>query len=123
PYYGTSGINVTSLKCLSPARQGGVLAFAVNILGMLQSVARYLLLPLAIIGGWFAARRNWAITSLLFVTIFYYLVPGSLAHTEIRYVLTLHWLLPILAGLAVVTFGQLIRNRRPPPVQPVGDPA
>jgi len=123
PYYGTSGINVTSAKCLSPARQGGVLAFAVNLLGMLQSVARYLLLPLAIIGGWFAARRNWAITSLLFATIFYYLVPGSLAHSEIRYVLTLHWLLPIFGGIAVVAFARLIRNRRSFPVQPVGDPA
>jgi hypothetical protein len=90
---------------------------------MLQSVARYLLLPLAIVGGWFAVRRNWAITSLLFATIFYYLVPGSLAHTEIRYVLTLHWLLPIFAGLAVVALGRLIRNRRSSRVRPVGDPA
>ena len=42
PYYGTSGINVTSRKCLSPARQGGFLALMVNVLGMMQSVARYL---------------------------------------------------------------------------------
>src|SRR5947208_647258 len=76
------------------------------------SATRYALLPLAVIGCWFAARQNWMITSLLFATIFYYLVPGTLAHTEIRYVLTLHWLLPIFAGLAVVTLGQFIRNRR-----------
>jgi hypothetical protein len=100
-----------------------VLGFAVNVLGMLQSVARYLLLPLAIAGGWMAVRRNWAITSLLFATILYYLGPGCLAHTEIRYVLTLHWLLPIFAGLAVVAFGQMIRNRRSSHVRPVGDPA
>ncbi len=112
PYYGTSGINVTSRKCLSPDRQGGVLGFMVNALGMLQSIARYVLLPLAAIGCWFAARRNWLITSLLFATIFYYLVPGSLAHTEIRYVLTIHWLLPIFAGLTVSTTGQFIRDRR-----------
>src|SRR5205085_11549971 len=30
PYSGTSGINVTSGKCLSPERQGGVLALGVN---------------------------------------------------------------------------------------------
>jgi hypothetical protein len=52
------------------------------------------------------------ITSLFFATIFYYLVPGTSAHTEIRYVLTLHWLLPIFAGLALVTVGQFIRDHR-----------
>jgi hypothetical protein len=123
PYYGTSGINVTSRKCLSPARQGGALGLFVNALGMLQSVTRYALLPLAAIGCWFAARQNWMITSLLFATIFYYLVPGTLAHTEIRYVLTLHWLLPIFAGLALVTSVQFLRDRRKPHAQPLGDPA
>jgi hypothetical protein len=123
PYYGTSGINVTSRKCLSPARQGGALGLVVNALGMLQSVTRYALLPLAAIGCWFAARQNWMITSLFFATIFYYLVPGTLAHTEIRYVLTLHWLLPIFAGLALVSLGQFIRDRRSPHLKRVGDPA
>lgn len=121
PYYGTSGINVTSRKCLSPARQGGALGLLVNALGMWQSVARYLLLPLAAIGCWFAARQNWMITSLLFATIFYYLVPGTLAHTEIRYVLTVHWVLPIFAGLAVVTLGSFIRRRRSTNPDAVGD--
>jgi hypothetical protein len=116
PYYGTAGINVTSRKCLSPARQGGPIALAVNVLGMMQSVSRYLLLPLVIIGCVIAVRRDWLITSLFFATIFYYLVPGTLAHTEIRYVLTLHWLLPIFAGLAVITLAQAIRERgRPRP--------
>jgi 4-amino-4-deoxy-L-arabinose transferase-like glycosyltransferase len=112
PYYGTAGINVTSRKCLTPAWQGGVLAIGVNVLGMFQSVARYLLLPLAAIGCWLAARRDWLISSLLFATMFYYLVPGTFAHSEIRYVLMLHWLLPIFAGLTVVTVGQTLRNRR-----------
>jgi 4-amino-4-deoxy-L-arabinose transferase-like glycosyltransferase len=106
PYYGTAGINVTSRKCLSPARQGGFPGALVNVLGMLQSVSRYALLPLAIIGCWLAARRDWLISSLLFTTIFYYLVPGTFAHSEIRYVLMLHWLLPIFAGLTVVTLAQ-----------------
>jgi hypothetical protein len=30
-------------------------------------------------------------------------VPGTVAHTEIRYVLTLHWILPIFAGVTVIT--------------------
>jgi 4-amino-4-deoxy-L-arabinose transferase-like glycosyltransferase len=112
PFYGTSGINVTSRKCLSPARQGGALALIVSVLGMMQSIARYALLPFAIVGCWFAARANWALTSLFFATIFYYLVPGTLAHTEIRYVLTLHWILPIFAGLSVVTLLTCVRQRR-----------
>jgi 4-amino-4-deoxy-L-arabinose transferase-like glycosyltransferase len=117
PYCGTSGINVTSRKCLSPARQGGVLALGVNLLGMIQSVTRYLLLPLAVIGCWFAARTNWSLTSLLLATIVYYLVPGTIGHAEIRYVLTLHWILPILAGLAVITLPTFIAvSKRPAPV-------
>jgi hypothetical protein len=120
PYYGTSGINVTSRKCLSPARQGGLLALIVNVLGMIQSVTRYALLPLAIAGCWFAARANWPLASLLLATIFYYLVPGTLAHTEIRYVLTLHWILPIFAGLAVVTLLNFIQPGRWPHTR-VGD--
>jgi hypothetical protein len=123
PYYGTSGINVTSRKCLSPARQGGVLAVGVNVLGVLQSVARYILLPLAVLGCWFAARKDSLILSLLFATIFYYLVPGTIAHTEIRYVLSLHWLLPIFAGLAVMTLVPFARRRRAFHAKPVGGPA
>jgi hypothetical protein len=112
PYYGTAGINVTSRKCLSPAWQGGVVEMVVNVLGMFQSVARYLLLPVAAIGCWLAARKDWLISSLLFATMFYYLVPGTFAHTEIRYVLTLHWLLPIFAGVTVVALGQRVLSRR-----------
>ncbi len=101
PYYGTSGINVTARKCLSPQRQSGLLAIAVNVLGMIQSVTRYLLLPLAVAGGWLAWRRNWRMTLPLLATIFYYLVPGTFAHTEIRYVLPVHYLLPIFAAVTI----------------------
>lgn len=121
PYCGTSGINVTSRKCLSPARQGGVLALVVNGLGMAQSVTRYALLPLVIIGCGFAARTNWPVTSLFLATILYYLVPGTVGHAEIRYVLTLHWILPIFAGMAIVSLAALVRRRRSPPPLPVGD--
>lgn len=97
---GTSGINVTSLKCLPPQWQGGVVAFGVNALGMLQSVVRYLFLPLAAFGIYVATRRNWRISALLLVTVLYYLVPGTAAHTEIRYVLPMHGILIVFASAA-----------------------
>ena len=100
PYTGISGINVTSQKCLPPERQGGVLAFAVNTLGMIQSVARYLFLPLAALGMFLALRRDWRVSCILLVTILYYLVPGTAAHTEIRYVLPMHALLTVFAAHA-----------------------
>lgn len=98
PNTGTSGINVTSAKCLSPAQQGGVLAFAVNVLGAIQSAVRYLFLPLAAFGLWRAIRFDWRLSCILLVTIVYYLVPGTVAHTEIRYVLPMHGLLTVFAG-------------------------
>ena len=101
PYCGVSGINVTSEKCLSPAWQGGVVAFGANVLGMIQSVTRYLFLPLAAFGIYVAARRNRIATVVFLVTILYYLVPGTAAHTEIRYVLPMHGLLTVFAAAAV----------------------
>jgi 4-amino-4-deoxy-L-arabinose transferase-like glycosyltransferase len=107
PYCGIAGINVTSSKTLSPARQGGAVAFAVNVLGMIQSVTRYLFLPLAAFGIYVAARRDLVATGVFLVTILYYLVPGSAAHTEIRYVLPMHGLLFVFAGLAIDRLLQL----------------
>ncbi len=98
PYTGISGINVTSQKCLPPERQAGVLAFAVNALGSIQSLVRYLFLPLAALGMFLALRRDWRVSCILLVTILYYLVPGTAAHTEIRYVLPMHGLLTVFAG-------------------------
>lgn len=101
PYSATSGINVTSKKTLAPQWQGGLLAAGVNVLGMIQSVVRYLFLPLAALGIYLTARRDWRLACLLLVTVFYYLVPGTAAHTEIRYVLPMHGLLIVFAGAAV----------------------
>lgn len=101
PYCGTSGINVTSRKCLSPQWQEGVIGGAVNLLGMIQSVVRYLFLPLAAFGIFVAARIDWRLTCLLLVTVLYYLVPGTTAHTEMRYVLPMHGLLIVFAGIAM----------------------
>lgn len=106
PYTGVSGINVTSAKCLPPRLQGGVLGFGVNVLGMIQSVTRYLFLPLAALGIYAGTRRDWRMSCLLLVTVLYYLVPGTAAHTEIRYVLPMHGVLIVFAGVGV---NQVIR--------------
>jgi hypothetical protein len=109
-----AGFNVTSAKTLPPAWQGGVVALGVNVLGMIQSVTRYLFLPLAALGIYLAARRDILATGVFVVTILYYLVPGTAAHTEIRYVLPMHGLLFVFAGLAGDTLLQRllqIRNR------------
>ena len=105
PYAGSTGINVTSSKCLPPHWQGGVIAAGVNLLGMIQSVTRYLLLPLAAFGLFVAMRKDWRVSCVLLVTILYYLVPGTIAHTEIRYVLPMHALLVVFAGCAFTIQG------------------
>lgn len=112
PYYGSSGINCTSKKCLSPRWQGGLLALAVNVLGMIQSVYRYLALPFMACGIWLGLRRNSQMTWLLLTTVFYYLVPGTAAHTEIRYVLPMHATLVVFAGLALSRLAQALYRVR-----------
>lgn len=112
PYYGSPGINCTSTKCLPPKWQGGVLAFAVNILGMMQSVFRYVALPLMACGIWLALRRDWEISWLLLATVFYYLVPGSAAHTELRYVLPMQAVLLVFAGFALCRLVEIIDGAR-----------
>src|ERR1041385_4598210 len=112
PYCASSGVNVTSPKCLPANRQGGVIGLAVNVLGMIQSVVRYLFLPLAALGIYFGVRRDWRLTGLMMVTVLYYLVPGTAAHTEIRYVLPMHGLLIVFAGVAIEWFSHAKTQRR-----------
>lgn len=100
-YYGSPGINCTSKKCLPLHWQGGLLAVFVNLLGMAQSVFRYLALPLMVCGIWFGLRRDKEMSWLLLATVFYYLVPGSFAHTELRYVLPMQAVLLVFAGFVV----------------------
>lgn len=111
PYYGSAGINVTSKKCLPPERQGGVVALIVNLLGMAQSVGRYLLLPLVAFGIFFGLRRNPTATALLLTAVFYYLVPGTAAHTEIRYMLPMHGLLIVFGGMGLTRLVDLTVKR------------
>jgi 4-amino-4-deoxy-L-arabinose transferase-like glycosyltransferase len=109
PYTGVSGINVTSKKCLPEHWQSGFLATSVNVLGAIQSVARYLFLPFAAFGIYAALRSDWRLSCLLLVTVLYYLVPGTAAHTEMRYVLPMHGILIVFASVGIV---QLIRKIR-----------
>jgi hypothetical protein len=85
-------------------------ALGVNVLGMIQSVVRYLFLPLAAFGIYVAARRDWRIACVLLVTVLYYLVPGTFAHTEIRYVLPMHGVLIVFAGAGIDKLISVIRG-------------
>src|SRR3989442_537435 len=109
--YGSAGINVTSKKCLPPQWQGGTLAFLVNVLGMFQSVLRYLLLPLMIVGVFLAFRLDRRTTALMMATVFYYLVIGSLIHTHIRYGLPMQALLTIFGGVTLSSGLNCLRKR------------
>jgi len=110
--YGSAGINVTSSKCLPGQWQGGIAALFVNGLGMLQSVLRYILLPLMILGAVLAFRLDWRTTGLILATVFYYLVVGSMMHTHIRYGLPMHALLTIFAGLALWRIKEFVISRK-----------
>ncbi len=108
--YGSAGINITSKKCLPPQWQGGMLAFFVNLLGMFQSVLRYVLLPLMIVGVFLAFRLDRGTSALMMTTVFYYLVIGSLIHTHIRYGLPMQALLTIFGGLTLSSGLNRLRN-------------
>jgi hypothetical protein len=111
PYYGSSGFNVTGKKCLPENWQGGVLAVYVNALGMFQSVVRYLLLLLIVLGVYFAVRRDLMVTGILLTTVFYYLVPGTAAHPEFRYMLPMHAVLIVFGGVTLQKLWQYRSNR------------
>ncbi|HKC63093.1 MAG TPA: hypothetical protein VKB86_05620 [Pyrinomonadaceae bacterium] len=112
PYYGSAGINVTSKRCLTEEWQGGVVALFVNLLGMLQSVVRYILLPFVAFGVWTLARKEFMMTALVLTTVLYYLVLGSVAHTEIRYTLPMHALLTVFAGVGLCGLTDIIFSRQ-----------
>lgn len=111
PYYGSAGINVTSAKTLPETKRGGLLALMVNVLGMVQSVSRYLFLPLAALGIGVGLRTDWRITLLMLATVVYYLGPGTFAHTELRYVLPMHCVLSVFAGISCTFVWKLISRR------------
>jgi len=112
PYYGSMGNNITSRKTLPHRWQGTILAAPVNLLGMVQSVFRYLALPLIIGGLWFSLRRHKAVTWLLLATVLYYLVIGASLHMEIRYGLAMQSLLLIFAAICIGEIGDWVLKRR-----------
>ena len=101
PYMGTAGINVTSKKCLPLRWQGGIFAAGVNFLGMLQSILRYFLLPLMLVGAFLAWRRDWRMSAIILTIILYYLIVGSILHTELRYGLPMQALMFVFAGVTI----------------------
>lgn len=115
PIFGSSGFNVTAKKTLAEHRQSGVLGFFVNVLGMAQSVLRYLLLPLIIVGLALALWRDRRMTGLLLATILYYFVVGSMLHTHIRYGLPMQTLLTIFAAVTMIAVVERARRGRKQP--------
>lgn len=113
PFQGSAGINVTSKKCLTPAWQGGVLAMLVDGLGMVQSVFRYLVLLLILPGVLLGLRKNRLGSTLLLITVFYYLVTCSVGHTEMRYALPMYGVLFVFAGVAIAQTIEVIKSRKP----------
>ena len=101
PYVGSAGINVTAPKTLPENRQRGVLAFAVNTLGAIQSVWRWVALPLMLVGVWLAFRQNRVATWLLLSTVAYYLATLAIGHSEVRYGLPMQAILIIFAGVTI----------------------
>src|SRR5262249_31156562 len=79
----------------------GLLALGVNALGMIQSVLRYLALPLILMGVWLALRKDCRTTALILSTVLYYLVTLAIGHSEIRYGLPMQALLLIFAALTL----------------------
>ena len=100
PHVGSVGFNVTSSKCLPLEHQGGVLALSVNVLGMIQSIWRYLALPLMLFGLCLSLRRDWRTTGVLLGTVLYYLSTLAVGHSEIRYGLPMQAILIVFAGVA-----------------------
>jgi 4-amino-4-deoxy-L-arabinose transferase-like glycosyltransferase len=107
PHVGSQGFNVTSRKCLPLQNQGGVLALSVNVLGMTQSVWRYLALPLMLFGTGLSFRKDWRITGVLLATVLYYLATLAVGHSEVRYGLPMQGLLIVFAAAAVCWLGAI----------------
>ncbi len=111
PYYGSMGINVTSRKTLPASWQGSPLAAPVTFLGMIQSVYRYVALPLILAGLYLAFRWRRSVTWLLLASVLYYLIIGSALHMEIRYGLAMQSLLLIFAAVCIMQIVNWIRQR------------
>ena len=112
PHLGSAGINVTSQKCLPPQRQGGVIGLVVNVVGMTQSVLRWTVLPLMLVGIVIAWRKDWRVSALILATVAYYLFTLAIGHSELRYGLPMQSLLLVFAGVTVATAIEVVLRRK-----------
>lgn len=101
PNVGTMGFNVTPSKTLPIEKQNTTFAAGVSLLGIIQSLWRYLALPLMIAGIFLAFKIDRLSTWLLLFTILYYLATLAVGHSEIRYGLPMQVLLIVFAAVAV----------------------
>lgn len=85
----------------------------VDGLGMVQSVFRYLVLLLILPGVLLGLRKNRLGSTLLLITVFYYLVTCSVGHTEMRYALPMYGVLFVFAGVAIAQTIEVIKSRKP----------
>lgn len=120
PNVGSTGINVTAAKTLPANRQGGVLAFLVNMLGAIQSVWRWIALPLMLVGIGLAFNKNRPATWLLLSTVVYYLATMAVGHSEIRYGLPMQAILIVFAGVTVSWLAGRFRRARVPDTSGTG---
>jgi len=101
PSLGSTGVNVTSEKTLPLSLQKVPFSSMVNALGMVQSVLRYVLIPLLLIGIWLGFRQSVEISGVLITTVVYYLATLSVAHSEVRYALPMHGIFCVFAAIGI----------------------
>jgi hypothetical protein len=112
---GSTGINVTSNKCLPAHLQVVPLSTAVNALGMIQSVLRYCAMPFIFFGICMGWRQDFRLTAILLSTVIYYLATLSVAHSEIRYGLPMQALFLVfyaLGACSLWTTARCLREKR-----------
>ena len=109
---GSTGINVTSRKCLPAHLQVVPLSTGVNALGMIQSVLRYCAVPFGLIGICLALRQDFRLAAILLSTVIYYLATLSVAHSEIRYGLPMQALFLVCCALGACSLWKAARSLR-----------
>ena len=111
PNVGSSGVNVTSAKCLPTELQIMPISTAVTALGWIQSILRYSALPFMLWGIWVAFRADFRMTTLLLSTVIYFLVTLAVGHSEIRYGLPMQALLIVFQAVGILDIGARLTGK------------
>jgi hypothetical protein len=111
PSVGSSGVNVTSAKCLPSQLQIMPLSTAVTALGWTQSILRYTALPFMLWGIWVALRADFRMTALLLSTVVYFLITLAVGHSEIRYGLPMQALLIVFQAVGILDVGARLKGK------------